>query len=204
MREQKAELRQNMLHYLRTIEETQFKKKCAQISARLIMDPLWQSARVVAVTISMAREVETRSLIESAWASGKKVAVPQCEPKTKTLMFCPIDSFSSLKPGHLGLMEPDVSKTGRIDPADLELVIVPGVVFDRRGFRIGYGGGYYDRLLSIYQGPTLSLLLSDQFIDQIPAEAHDKKVQVLLTEKDRIETGGFAGHAYRNKGERAD
>jgi 5-formyltetrahydrofolate cyclo-ligase len=65
----------------------------------------------------------------------------------------------------------------------LDLLIVPGVVFDERGFRIGYGGGYYDRFLTHYKGTAISLLLENQLIHEMPVEAHDQRVDWLITEQ---------------------
>lgn len=183
---EKINQRQQMLTRLQMIGEHAFKARCRLIYEKLVADVLWKGAKTIAITVSMGREIPTRPLIKEAWRQGKRVVVPKCVPESRQLLFCPLQSFDELKKGFKGLVEPNPAETG-VEPLDvLDLILVPGVVFDRMGFRIGYGGGYYDRLLANYTGTSLSLLLSDQLTNALPIETHDQPVSVLLTERERI------------------
>ncbi|MFT8362126.1 MAG: 5-formyltetrahydrofolate cyclo-ligase [Sporolactobacillus sp.] len=197
MSAEKRRQRQEMLRHLQLIEKSVFNAQCRLIYERLYTDPLWKNAKTIAITVSMGREIPTRPVIDEAWRQGKKVAVPKCVPRSKRLLFCPLHSFDELTEGFKGLIEPNPVETG-VEPLDaLDLILVPGVVFDRSGFRIGYGGGYYDRLLAEYAGTSLSLLLSDQLTNALPVETHDQPIAVLLTERERIVNSRNGRHATR-------
>ncbi|WP_445001579.1 5-formyltetrahydrofolate cyclo-ligase [Exiguobacterium alkaliphilum] len=142
--------------------------------------PEWIEARAVALTLSFGLEVDTRPLIEAAWQAGKTVLVPKVT--TEGLTFHRIESYDDLEPGVMGILEPT---TQQVD-GDVDLCVVPGRVFNRSGYRIGWGGGYYDRFLASYAGQTLSLAYSVQVLDDIPIEAHDIPVGVIVSERELI------------------
>lgn len=182
----KKELRTEVLHNLQEMEKELFHEKCVRIRDRLFSCDLWRQARTVAVTLSVGREIETTAIIMKAWAERKQVAAPKCEPVDRRLTFHKLESFDQLEIGFCGLMEPDPSKAEKMGKDNLDLLIVPGVVFDQRGYRIGYGGGYYDRFLKNYYGRTVSLLFENQLIAHVPEESHDRRVDMLITEKECI------------------
>ncbi|MFT8317514.1 MAG: 5-formyltetrahydrofolate cyclo-ligase [Sporolactobacillus sp.] len=184
----KKQLRLDMLEKLRRLDESEFKQSGKRIRDRLVRDRLWRHAKVIAVTLSLGREIETEEIIERAWSEAKTVAVPKCHPAAKTLTFHQLDSFDQLNEGYFHLKEPSPEKTRLVQLEQVGLMIVPGVVFDRRGNRIGYGGGYYDRLLGSYRGATVALLLGMQLVPNIPIEAHDQRINLLFTEDERIDT----------------
>ena len=100
-------------------------------------------AKTLLVYVSTPIEVDTKLIIENAWADGKKVAVPRCVPDTRDMEFHYISSFDDLSPGMFSVLEPDESLPIVTDFTDC-LMIVPGMQFDMKGYRIGYGKGYYD------------------------------------------------------------
>ncbi|MDZ7834585.1 MAG: 5-formyltetrahydrofolate cyclo-ligase [Alkalibacterium sp.] len=85
--------------------------------------------------------------------------------------------------GYSDLIEPIVTETTRVDAESIDLMIVPGVIFTPSGYRIGYGGGYYDRFLKDFSNTTVSLLHSNQLVESFPVEPHDIPVQYLITEE---------------------
>jgi 5-formyltetrahydrofolate cyclo-ligase len=180
---QKRKLRNQILHEMEKTDEYVFTEKCKKIRNQLFATRLWREAGTIGVTLSVGREVETMAIITKAWTEQKHVAVPKCNPKDHSLSFYELETFSQLESGFYGLMEPNTLKTREIKPNMLDLLIVPGVVFDERGFRIGYGGGYYDRFLTHYKGTAISLLLENQLIHEMPVEAHDQRVDWLITEQ---------------------
>jgi 5-formyltetrahydrofolate cyclo-ligase len=184
----KKRLRQAMLDRLRQMDERTFVEKCRKIHRQLFASSAWQSALSVALTVSVGREIDTRSVIRQAWQEGKTIAVPKCQPKTKEMIFYDLCRFDQLEQSFYGLQEPDPRRSRR-SAVNFDLIIVPGVVFDRRGYRIGYGGGYFDRFLSRFSGTAASLLLDIQLADRIPVEPHDQRISWLMTESATIEAG---------------
>ncbi|MCO7128305.1 5-formyltetrahydrofolate cyclo-ligase [Sporolactobacillus shoreicorticis] len=183
MNRQKKAMRNRILHEMDKLDEYVFTEKCKKIRNRLFATSLWQEAGTIGITLSIGREIETMAIITKAWTEAKRVAVPKCNPNSRTLSFYILQTFSQLDSGFYGLMEPNTSMTEAINKKSLDLLIVPGIVFNHQGYRIGYGGGYYDRFLSDYEGVTVSLLLESQLVGEIPVERHDQHVDWMITEK---------------------
>lgn len=188
MSKEKVILRKKILSQLESMDQTLFETQSARVQRRLFEDPFWQQSQIVAVTISMGKEIETTRIISRAWKENKGIAVPKCDPRTKKLTFYRIHSMDQLAEGFYGLREPIPEQASIVSPLKMDLVIVPGVVFDSSGNRIGYGGGYYDRFLSAYHGKTLSLLLEMQLAGTLPSEKHDCRIDRLIMEDRTIDT----------------
>lgn len=186
MSTEKVILRKKILSELEKMDQSLFQAKCVQIHHRLFKEAQWLQAKMIAVTLSVGREIDTARIISRAWEEDKDVAVPKCDPQRKALTFYRIRSLDQLAEGFHGLREPIPKRTTVVPPEAMDLVIVPGVVFDPSGNRIGYGGGYYDRFLSGYHGKTVSLLLELQLAAALPSEKHDRRVDRLITEERTI------------------
>lgn len=183
----KKNLRKKTIHILNEMETQDHQSKSERIHIKLLMEETLKNSETVGITLSAFPEVETWSLIEKLWSNGKKVAVPKCNPKERTMQFHRIDSFDQLEVVYMMLKEPIPEKTTKVDPSNIDVLIVPGVVFDRNGYRIGFGGGYYDRFLSDYGGDTISLAFDCQIVDAVPTERYDLPVKCILTETKRIQ-----------------
>lgn len=170
-----------MLNNLKAISENDFTRDCMRINENLFKQAEWNEARTIAITIARGREISTKPVIEEAWRHGKKVAVPKCFPKTKEMVFRVITDFDQLESVYYGLLEPKIGLTEIVVKDKLDLMVVPGVVFDPSGYRIGFGGGYYDRYLADYHGKTISLALDQQIPPKIPRESHDQPVNKIIT-----------------------
>jgi len=137
--------------------------------------------------VSFRSEVSTRQMLAEAWRAGKRVAVPYCVAGRLELVA--IEDPDDLAPGTLGILEPRPelrdNPERRVDPNEPDLIVVPGLAFDRRGNRLGYGQGYYDKLLRLARpdASLVALAFECQLADAVPHLAHDVPVHKILTEQ---------------------
>jgi 5-formyltetrahydrofolate cyclo-ligase len=167
------------------MDQHTYKSRSAIIAESLLKEEQMRHSKIVGITMSAFPEVDTWQLINHLWSLGIQVAVPKCHPKTRDMQFYEITSFDQLEVVYHKLHEPIPHLTNKVDVTDISYLIVPGIVFDRFGYRIGFGGGYYDRFLQKYKGPTLSLAFDEQVISTVPKENHDRAVDVILTDKNK-------------------
>lgn len=142
------------------------------------------------VFLSFNTEVDTHNIIKTLIKNGKNVFVPITDPKTKELYISKLESFEDLELGFYNILTPKRTKINLFDPEVLDLVLVPGLVFDKFGYRIGYGGGYYDKFLSQanLRAQTIGLCYFIQIVDKLPVEEYDIPVDYILTEKKLMES----------------
>ncbi|MFC5603552.1 5-formyltetrahydrofolate cyclo-ligase [Sporosarcina koreensis] len=178
----KLSKRKLMITIMKDMNHSEHASKSAAILQSLSTCEEYASAQTIGVTVSRFPEVDTYPLIESAWKSGKRVAVPKCIPGTREMDFRLISSFDDLETVYMDLKEPVVARTISVDKGQIDLQIVPGVVFSDEGFRIGFGGGYYDRYLTDYSGDRVSLAFDEQTTQEVPIEEHDIPVNKIITE----------------------
>jgi 5-formyltetrahydrofolate cyclo-ligase len=183
---EKKDIRMDIKNKLNAIDRCTYEQSSYEIARKLYQLPTWDKAHTIALTISLPPEIDTWQIIREGWNQGKRMVVPKCLPDTKQLVFKQLDSFTQLESVYFGLYEPIDSETIKVNQNELDLMIVPGVAFTQQGYRIGYGGGYYDRYLHHYKGETLSLAFSIQICDVLPIEKHDIPVKIILTEKELL------------------
>lgn len=179
-------IRNEIRALLNNISLEQYKARSFAIHKRLFNEPCIQDSKTIAVTISRYPEVDTTMIIEQLWKLGKIVVVPKCHPKTKEMSFYAIKHFSQLETVYMDLQEPIIEQTKLITKDQIETIIVPGIVFNNKGYRIGYGGGYYDRYLSNFEGTCIALAFDEQIINVVPVEAYDIPVHTIITDTKRI------------------
>ncbi len=179
----KKELRLQTLAKLVQISAEEFERSTALLHEHLLQLPAWKQAKTIALTRSRGKEIPTLPLIKKAWEEGKTVCIPTCFPKTKEMTFYEYTPATKMTSSYFGLLEPDPLESTVVHKEAIDLIIVPGVCFDQRGYRIGFGGGYYDRYLADYHGVTIALCLSLQQIKHVPSEAHDIPVSMMVSEK---------------------
>ncbi len=148
---------------------------------------VFKEAKTVHVFISNPKEPATKPIISHCWNSGKKVVVPQVLPNKLDLAHSEIKSFDNLIYGMFGIQEPRPEKRIPMTPDTFDLVIVPGVAFDRKGGRLGHGKGYYDRFLELTSAYILALAFDFQLIESVPTELHDIPMNAILSESGIIE-----------------
>ncbi|WP_075618085.1 5-formyltetrahydrofolate cyclo-ligase [Paenisporosarcina indica] len=184
---EKSTLRKKMIHTLNNMDPQKHQLKSNQIKSNLLIEENVKKSEVIGITLSSFPEVETWGIVESLWVQGKSVVVPKCNPTTREMIFYKITSFDQLEVVYMKLKEPIPAVTSKVDPSEIDLLIVPGVVFDRSGYRIGFGGGYYDRYLSRYHGLTISLAFDCQVVECVPVQQFDLPVKYIMTESKRIQ-----------------
>lgn len=159
-----------------------------QICATFMTLPEYEAARTIMFYVDARSEVRTRNSLQDALNTHKKIVVPWCNPQQELELFH-LEDMSELALGMYKILEPKPELRHLpqkiVQPEHLDLVMVPGVAFDRRGARMGHGFGYYDKLLSRVRGeaPRIALAFECQFFDEIPVQEHDMFMHKIVTEK---------------------
>ncbi|MBM7675023.1 5-formyltetrahydrofolate cyclo-ligase [Gracilibacillus alcaliphilus] len=166
------------LHHNRKVTEQ-------QLYQHLFRLPEWSTASVLAITLSKGLEWQTGPIMQKAQALGKQVVIPRTDPATYEMSFHVYKEGDPLEVTWKTLQEPLGTATA-ISKQEIDLVIVPGILFDKQGYRIGYGGGFYDRFLADYQGATVALAADFQIVEALITEEHDIPVDVLITNFGKI------------------
>ena len=181
----KSSLRSNYLSVRRGIPERTRFESDSSIMSSLMAFPLFTEASLVLTYVSRDAEVGTHALIERLLTSGRRVAVPRTDLASHTMSFHEIGSLDELSPRTMGILEPAADAPELSDPAPLagSVCLVPGLVFDGMGHRIGYGGGYYDRFLAFYPGDKIGLARTTMLSSNpLPTDGHDVAVDFIATE----------------------
>ena len=192
IRAEKARIRREMIALRRYQPAAEAEDKGRSIRGRLLALPEYQDARLVHSFVSMPGEIDTRALIEAILSSGRRVAVPVVTKGRRDLMHAEIRSLSDLRPkGAWGLYQPPPERIRPVTPAEIGLVVVPGLAFDPAGNRVGFGAGYYDRFLRDVSVPKTAVAYAFQVLPEVPTTAQDVAVDLIVTEE----------QVYRCKGE---
>jgi 5-formyltetrahydrofolate cyclo-ligase len=186
----KKTLRKEVLKKRDAIPPDVRKKKDALIKENLLSMPEFISARTVLFYASFRSEAGTFEMMTASLGRGKRIVLPKVDRERHMLRLYEVKDVNELSPGHMGIPEPSLPDERMISPDDVDLIVIPGAGFDIGGNRIGYGEGYYDILLSQRRKkmPVVALAYEEQVIDSIPAEAHDVKVDMIITDKRVIRT----------------
>ena len=175
----KAELRKQVLQEMKALPLEQKQAMDQALTDQFLKHPFYQEAKVIATYLSFPHEFQTQELIEQALRDCKKVLIPKTYPKGR-MDFVVYDPQQLVKTS-FGLLEPQ-GDLEVVDASQIDLIHVPGLAFTTEGYRIGYGGGYYDRYLKHFSGNILSTVYPCQIRDFIP-EDHDIPVQEVLIDE---------------------
>jgi 5-formyltetrahydrofolate cyclo-ligase len=185
----KGALRKRMLRARSALDPRLRARLGRAITARLVELEDFRRAGTVHLYIdALPGEVPTHDLASRALTEGKRVAVPRIvayEPPE--MVGLEIGSLDELTRSPAGLWEPDPTRAKRVLEAEIDLVVMPGVAFDRTGQRLGLGGGFYDRWLASVQAPTVGLAFSLQVVERVPHTERDQAVDRIVTENDVID-----------------
>lgn len=151
---------------------------------KLIKASNYEKAKVIFIYVSYKNEVETHKIIKHALENGKKVCVPKIVSLKEGMEAVEIENLSELKVNKYGILEPEFNLEKIMAPDCIDLMIVPGVAFDRNGGRVGYGGGFYDRFINRLHKKVYKLALAYNFqiYDKVPMEENDMYIDDLISE----------------------
>ena len=180
-RVEKERLRRSLLEKRRRLDAGSRAAYDRRIAERLLLSPCWAAAGTVFCYVGTGWEVSTAKILDAALSTGRRVAVPLCLPDG-VMEAHEIFSLNALVPGMFGIPEPR-RDTPVLPPQAFDLAVVPAVAFDSAGFRIGRGGGYYDRYLSQLRGVKAGLCYEQFLLPSLPREPHDERVDLILTEE---------------------
>lgn len=190
----KEEIRGRILKCRNRMTPEEIAAKSAEIVLRLTGLPEIREAVVLMIYLSFGSEVQTDGILRWAWGNGKRIVVPRCRPEERRLTPCLLSGFSELETGHYGIREPKAERVRAVPAEEIDAVLVPAVAFDRRGYRVGYGGGYYDRFLSeVSRAARIGAAFMCQMVGRIPAGPNDIPVDRIVTEEGIISPTRPAG-----------
>ena len=178
----KAELRKKILQEMKTLSQEQKQAMDRDLTERFLQHPFYQEAKVIATYLSFPHEFQTQELIEQALKDDKKVLIPKTYPKGR--MDFVVYHPQQLVKTSFGLLEPQ-GDLEVVEPSQIDLIHVPGLAFTTEGYRIGYGGGYYDRYLEHFAGHTMSTIYPCQ-VQEFNLEDHDIPVQEVLIDEGNL------------------
>lgn len=180
----KSSLRSNYLRVRRSAPARLRMRADDAIRSTLRSFDVFEAAPTVLSYVSFGPEVDTRVLIGELLAEGRRVAVPRVDRGTHLMAFCEIGSLEELAPGAMGILEPAPGAAALTVPEMVRSAcLVPGLVFDGAGHRVGYGGGYYDRFLAFYPGYKIGLARTAMLSSNpLPAGGNDVPVDYIVSE----------------------
>lgn len=181
--ESKKDIRKRVLEKRNLISDKEWEEKSHNIFERVVTHPFFLKSNAIYCYVDYRREVGTRKIIERAWKSGKKVAVPKVHGDEMEFYY--IHSFEDLQDGFKGIPEPSQKYPANDENA---LVIMPGAAFDTKCNRIGYGKGFYDKYLHAHQKyKTIAIAFELQIVEAIPADIYDICPNIIITEEKTYE-----------------
>jgi 5-formyltetrahydrofolate cyclo-ligase len=169
---------------------TELDSLSARIETNLLQLPLMNHAKTLSTYMAIGSEVRTIGIVRWAVAAGKSVIVPVTDPSHRRLVFSEVrDPEKELEKGFHGIPEPRPEFLRPVELEDADVVLVPGVAWDVRGYRIGYGAGYYDRSINALRTQPVKVGLAYEFqlVPAIPTSRFDRKVEKIVTERRIIE-----------------
>jgi 5-formyltetrahydrofolate cyclo-ligase len=178
----KRQLRATMLKKRNTLSRPYMMKCSEWICRRLVALPVFRKAGTLLFYMPFRNEADVIPAMEEAWRAGKRVLLPLVIPHDRSMKAMAVKSLGELVPGSFGILEPPDEMEREVRPEEIDMIIVPGVAFDRQGFRLGYGGGYYDRFLE--RAPCavrIGVAYPEQLVETVWPEEHDQKLHMLVT-----------------------
>lgn len=186
--ETKKKIREEILKQRDSLSPDAIRAAEEQIMLQLLQMKEFADAKQLFTYLSFRSEIPTPGIIQYCWQHGKHVTIPVCVGDTKELVLSYYDRNSVLTKVKYGLQEPTPQTLRFGDRELLDAALIPGSAFDRRGYRIGYGAGYYDKFFGHTKKPIIKIALaySFQVIDEVPKSSYDVPMDFIVTEKEII------------------
>lgn len=186
IKEQKNALRKSFSERRSAIDREYKNKLDSKIINRFMSLASYRYADTILLYYPVKGEIDVRPIISASLAAGKRVALPRCEDKGSVMNFHYINSPEELEIGRFGLMEPSL-QSEMFDPENDVgqcVVVIPALAYDKRGYRLGYGKGFYDRYFSTYGISRVGLIYSQFLVNELPHGKYDISVDILVSEKE--------------------
>lgn len=176
----KKELRKKLKTQRRNIND----KPAAdsKICNYLIESSIYKNADTILFYAALDDEINIDDCINNALSQGKKAALPVCLDDNGNMKFYYINSLNDIKTGHFGVREPDTDICREVTNYNCSICIVPAIAYDKKGYRLGYGKGYYDRFLENFSFISVGLCYNELIMDALPIGEHDIPVDYMITQ----------------------
>ena len=184
----KRDLRSYLKHLRSTLTTPERASIDHAIAERVVTSDAWGKSSLVYTYLSFADEADTRELIGAAFEAGKRVALPRVVGP-RLMRWFEVGDLDNLETNRYGIEEPPLDARFEIDPlgGPDAIALVPGLAFDERGYRIGYGGGFYDGFLAGFRGVSVGLCRSITYFSKLPLlESHDRAVTIVVSEASQV------------------
>lgn len=192
VREEKNKLREKYSALRNAMDERIKAELDTKLCTRLISTVSYRFSDTVLLYSPIKSEVDITSVALAALRSGKRIAYPKCHDDF-TVSFHYVTSVSDLVPGKFGILEPDgklpIFEHSSVIKKESCICLIPALIFDREGYRVGYGKGYYDRFLAEFKGTKIGVAHNDFVINRVPRGKFDRKADMIITDKEVILTG---------------
>ena len=177
LKTEKKALRKEIREVLGKLSKEEITFQSRAVCAKVESLEAFKKAKTVLTYMALEKECDPKYID----FSGKTVAYPLCVEGGRLEVYVPVDK-NSFEKGAYGITEPVPGKCAKLEPMELDLVIVPCVAYDKNCKRMGHGVGYYDRLLCETDAVTVGIALNQKVLDSVPAEEWDKKVDYVISE----------------------
>jgi len=190
LKEERDKLRRAMLTRRRGLSPVEALGRSAAVATAVLQLPAFHEAETVMAYVAVRNEVATGGIIRYALAAGKRVAVPVTDPRSRTMVAAALRAYpGKMVRGAFGIPEPAPGTYAVVAPETIDLVLVPGVAFDTRGYRLGYGCGCYDRFLPVAgRAVTAGLAYAFQLCPTVYPAPHDYRLHLVISEEEIIKT----------------
>jgi len=185
----KQQIREEILQKRKNLSKEEVNIKSKPIKENFYSLGCFKKAKNILFYVSYGNEADTQNIIgELLEKKDKKILIPYIMEDNPILQVSEIKDFNDLEPKAFGILETKENKINNFNPDDIDLIIIPGIAFDRNGHRIGHGNGYYDKFLSsLKRNPVkIALAFDFQIVDKIDNEEHDVPIDIIITEKEII------------------
>ena len=183
LKQQKSDLRQLYLQKRQNITKEQKQIYDKKLCAAIVNSISYKYYDTLLFYAAKPDEPDLSEAALKALSDGKRVAYPCCVPGERRMVFHVVTDLSQLKSGSYGIMEPDEALPALdFSAPSCSVCFIPAVVTDKNGYRIGYGGGYYDRFLSGYNGVSATVVYSDFIVPSVPHGKFDASADMIITE----------------------